>query len=94
MKQMRSRFRFLTLLLICGFLLTLALCTANLLKTAGIPLPRLPSPGVSPAPSPVATEAGETGVPASPGPEETLPPETVSPGTDNLTQTEYNLFGL
>ena len=32
MKQMRSRFRFLTLLLVCGFLLTLVLCAGSILK--------------------------------------------------------------
>lgn len=100
MKQMRSRFRFLTLLLVCGFLLALVLCAGNLLKTAGISLPRLPSAAVSPSPLP----AGESAEPAPPAPEGTLSPsspltedpamETVSPGTDNLTQTEYNLFGL
>ena len=36
MKQMRSRFRLITLLLVCAFLLTLSLCVGNALKTAGI----------------------------------------------------------
>ena len=36
MKQMRSRFRLITLLLVCAFVLTLSLCVGNALKTAGI----------------------------------------------------------
>ena len=33
MKQMRSRFRLLTLLLACAFLLAVVLCTGHVLKT-------------------------------------------------------------
>ena len=38
MKQMRSRFRLLTLLIVCAFLLTVVLCTGHILKTTGISL--------------------------------------------------------
>ena len=49
MKQMRSRFRLLTLLIVCAFLVTVVLCTGHVLKTAGISLSSLslPLPGIS-----------------------------------------------
>lgn len=95
MKQMRSRFRFITLLLVCGFLLTLAVCTGSALKTAGVSLSSLsalsglpagsgtfPSPSVSPDASP------------SPVPSEMPSDSSVPPETDNSTDQEYNVFGL
>ena len=41
MKQMRSRFRLITLLLVCAFLLVLAVCSGTALKAAGITLDSL-----------------------------------------------------
>ena len=54
MKQMRSRFRLLTLLIVCAFLLTFVLCTGHILKTTGISLSSLslPVPGLSASPDP------------------------------------------
>ena len=58
MKQLRSRFRLISLLLVCAFLLTLAFCTGTALKTAGITLCSLPAlPGI-----------GAAGCPATPRP--------------------------
>ena len=97
MKQMRSRFRFLTLLLVCAFLLTAVLCAGSLLKTAGITLPPLPGTGSGTDIPPAAEETpAETLPPVVP--ETALPeadsPGVDSPGTDNPPETEYNLFGL
>ena len=61
MKQMRSRFRLLTLLLTCAFLLTLILCVGTSLKTAGITLDSLLS-----APSAVMTARPEPSVTPDP----------------------------
>lgn len=96
MKQMRSRFRFITLLLVCGFLLALAVCTGNALKTAGVSLSSLSSlpviGGTSPAPSvfPSSSPAEES----PPVPAETPSAGPVSPATDIFTDPEYNVFGL
>ena len=93
MKQMRSRFRLITLLLACAFLLTLVLCTGSALKSAGVTLDALSGlPGVnailSPEPS---APPGEEPAPASPEP----PADTSElPGTDNPPDSEYNIFGL
>ncbi len=106
MKQMRSRFRLLTLLMACAFLLVLVLCTGNVLKTAGVDLNSLssllPPPGVSVSPSP-SVSPDASGTPdasapldswsvwgSTPAPAETAP----SPGTDNSPDPEYNIFGL
>ena len=97
MKQMRSRFRLLTLLLVCAFFLTAVICAGAVLKTAGVSLdslPRLPFPGGTASPGPSLTpdgpEAGETlSPPPSAGPE-----ETPLPGTDNPPETQYNIYGL
>ena len=100
MKQMRSRFRLLTLLMACAFLLVLVLCTGNVLKTAGIDLNSLssllPQPGASVSPD-ASVSPGESNTQDSwsiwgftPAPAETTP----SPGTDNSPNPEYNLFGL
>ncbi|MBO4470644.1 MAG: hypothetical protein J5841_02725 [Clostridia bacterium] len=104
MKQMRSRFRLLSLLMACAFLLVLVLCTGNVLKTADIDLSSLssllPQPGVSVSPS-VSPDAsvspGTTVSPSSlfdwfntPAPSESVP----APGTDNSPNPEYNLYGL
>ena len=107
MKQMRSRFRLITLLLACAFLLTLVLCTGSVLKATGISLSSLsslpviggtatPDPSVLPDTS-VSPDASPEGSPA-PAPSEAspeaLPEETGIPGTDNSPIPEYNLFGL
>ena len=93
MKQMRSRFRLITLLLTCFFLLTLVLCAGRALKTAGITLDSLPlypvisglsSPDVSVSPA----------VEPTPGPSEPLPDASAFPETDNSPDPEYNIFGL
>jgi len=93
MKQMRSRFRLIGLLLVCAFLLTFVLCAGSVLKTAGFSLSSLPSIPVisgtdSPLPSVTLTED------ASPVPPETTVSESPSPGTDNTPVPEYNVFGL
>ncbi len=96
MKQMRSRFRLITLLLVCGFLLALAVCTGNALKTAGVSLTSLSSlpvlSGTSPAPSvfPSSSPAEES----TPLPAETPSDGSASPATDIFTDPEYNVFGL
>lgn len=100
MKQMRSRFRLITLLLVCAFLLTLSLCVGNALKTAGISFSSISiqsitgvttspginvSPDVSPAEEPTPAPSG---LPADGSP---------LPGTDNSPVPEYNdynVFGL
>ena len=97
MKQMRSRFRLITLILFCVFLLTLVLCTGNVLKTAGITLSSLPSLAgislsVSPEPSPSPDISAE-GPSASVQPEPT-PAGNGFPGTDNFPEQEYNTTGL
>jgi len=100
MKQMRSRFRLITLLLVCAFLLALSLCVGNTLKTAGISFSSIsiqsitgvtssPEVSVSPAVSP----AGESTPEPSALPADSSP----LPGTDNLPVQEYNdynVFGL
>ena len=101
MKQMRSRFRLLTLLLVCAFLVTLTVCTGAVLKTAGITLSSLLS--ASPCTGTV-TENPSASPETSPGMEITpAPSDGVSapasildlfPGTDNSPDPEYNVFGL
>ena len=100
MKQMRSRFRLLTLLLACAFFLVLVLCAGNALRTAGFSLDSLSSlpfvrVSASPEPSPAssATVVPENTEP-SPDPSEVSPTESVSPGTDNIPDPQYNTFGL
>ena len=92
MKLMRSRFRLISLMLTCVFLLTAVICVASVLKQAGISLPsarRLLSPTDSPSPEPPPAE------------EETTPALPESTGDGNLTEeatiqpdSEYNIFGL
>ncbi len=101
MKQMRSRFRLITLLLVCAFLLTLVLSTGNVLKSAGITLPSLSSlPGVSASPdpsvSPDITSSPEASpdMESTPAPAENLPSESILQETDITPVPEYNIFGL
>ena len=97
MKQMRSRFRLLTLLLACAFFLVLVLCAGKVLRTVGISLDSLSSlpfvrVSASPEPSP-AMDIPENAEP-SPEPSVASPAESVSPGTDNIPDPQYNTFGL
>ena len=96
MKQMRSRFRLLTLLLVCAFLLTVVLCAGSVLRTAGITFASLSSLTVV-----SQTAPPDSSVPPdhSPDPAPTTLPENTSPGntlpgTDNSPDPEYNVFGL
>ena len=97
MKQMRSRFRLITLLLVCAFLLTLVLCTGTVLKAAGVmlnSLTSLPFIGTAASPAPSASSDPAPDVEFTPAPSE-LPSEDPSlPGTDNSPVPEYNVFGL
>ena len=97
MKQMRSRFRLITLLLVCAFLLTTVLCAGSVLKTAGITLSSLSS---LPVLSPVAVPES-SGTPdlfpdseSTPDPSGSPSAEPTFPGTDNPPSPEYNVFGL
>ena len=102
MKQMRSRFRLITLLLVCAFLLTLALCGGTVLRTAGVSLSSLSSlPFIAHTPAPDASVSPETSSspesPVSPAPSDspqTIPAGTPGPGADNSPNPEYNVFGL
>ena len=98
MKQMRSRFRLITLLLVCAFLLTLVLCAGKALKVAGVTLSSVssgvvsvmdkmnPETSVSPEPSPAAE--------STPGAPESVSPDPALPGTDNSVDLEYDISGL
>ena len=101
MKQLRSRFRLISLLLVCAFLLTVGVCAGSALKAAGISLSSLPvlpvigsfpspDPSVSPEGSPESSP-GELPTPAAP---EASPAESVLPGTDISPEPEYNIYGL
>ena len=97
MKQMRSRFRLITLLLVCAFVLTLAVCTGTVLKASGFTLaslPRLPVIGATPSPGPsVSPDASPAGEP-TPAPSEAPSEGSELPGTDISPDPEYNIFGL
>ena len=92
MKLMRSRFRLISLLLACVFILTAVLCAASVMKQSGVSLPSvqkvLPASG-SPPPEASPADAAETPVPPEPSPD-----ADETPGTDNSPVSEYNLFGL
>ena len=92
MKLMRSRFRLISLLLICIFLLTAVICAASVMKQAGVTFSSLqqalPESGT---PSLDSSSADEKTTPA---PSESSPVEAETPGTDNFPVSEYNLFGL
>lgn len=100
MKQMRSRFRLITLLLVCAFLLTLSLCTGRALKEAGISFSSLSFPsitGITSSPDPSASLEDSAPASSSPIMTEMLPVESVIPGTDNSPVPVYNnyeVFGL
>ena len=102
MKQMRSRFRLLTLLLVCAFLLTVVLCAGSVFREAGVTLSSLlpgpsslpgvlsPAPSVSPDASPETSPDAET----TPSPSDAVSSPDPVPGTDNSPNPEYNIFGL
>ena len=97
MKQMRSRFRLVTLLLVCAFLLTLVLCTGRALKAADIDLSSPPDPksvidSILPE-STVSPEASPAEDPV-PSPSGMLPEQSAAPGTDILPVSEYDITGL
>lgn len=96
MKQMRSRFRLLTLLLVCAFFLVFVVCAGNVLRNAGVSLSSLsalPLVGVSASPEavlPSDTSSAETPADsATPSPDKNGLPET-----DNTTDSQYNIVGL
>ncbi len=100
MKQMRSRFRLITFLLVCAFLLALAMCARAVMNSAGIGLPSVSDmvsgvvsalPGSSASPG----EAGaEETTPAPSGLPSEAPSGETFPGTDNTPIPEYNVYGL
>ena len=97
MKQMRSRFRLITLLLACAFLLALVLCTGSVLKEAGITLfslPSLPFIGGSSSPVPSVSPDSSPDTALTPQPAGTIPSGNVLPETDNTPDPEYNVEGL
>ena len=100
MKQMRSRFRLITLLLVCAFLLTLALCAGNTLKTVGVSFSSLSVQSIiGVTSSPDASVLPEVSPADEPNPSPSDLPEDESPlsGTDNSPVPEYNdynVFGL
>ena len=90
MKQTRSRFRLITLLTACVFLLTAVFCVVSALRSAGI---SVPLPGIKPAPTAASS-------PEAPSPAETdalITPPSDSPADPEMTTApdqEYNRFGL
>ena len=98
MKQMRSRFRLITLLLVCAFLLVLAVCTGTALKTAGITLDSLasslPAIGATPSPDPSVSPDESPDAGFTPAPSVLPALESGFPETDNTPDPEYNVFGL
>ena len=97
MKQMRSRFRLLTLLLACAFFLAFVLCTGRILRAAGFSLESLPSLqliSVSASPDPAASQDSTGNPGTTPAPKEAVPSENGLPGTDNTPGSEYNIIGL
>lgn len=97
MKQLRSRFRLISLLLVCAFLLTLAFCTGTALKTAGITLSSLPAlPGIGAAGSPEPSVSADTspGESPTPAPSEAAPEDSALPDTDISPEPDYNVYGL
>ena len=98
MKQMRSRFRLVSLLLVCAFLLTAALCAGTVLRTAGISLTSLTSlPVINRlASSPVPSASPSVSPEGEPTPAPSDPLVTVSPEPENdiSPNPEYNVYGL
>lgn len=91
MKLMRSRFRLITLLLACVFLLTAVVCTASVLKQTGVTVPAVQQ----------ILPASESPSETSPAREETAPEPSGNPDNENNSEetdiqpdSEYNIFGL
>ena len=92
MKLMRSRFRLISLLLVCAFLLTVICCAASGLKRAGIDIRSLTNaqPSVSPA-----AETSSSPVPSGETPSDESPQaENNTDGATPNPESEYNVFGL
>lgn len=97
MKQMRSRFRLITLLLVCAFVLTLAVCAGSVLKESGVTLaslPKLPLIGSTPSPDPSVSPDVTPAEDPTPAPSEAPSDGSELPETDNSPDPEYNVFGL
>ena len=98
MKQMRSRFRFLALALVCAFLLTFTVCAVTVLKLSGFSLSSLKTslPVIGTAAPPVSADSVEppSDEPPTPSPSGPVTDEKTTPGTDNSPEPEYNIFGL
>ena len=97
MKQMRSRFRLITLLLVCAFLLTLSLCAGNALKTAGISFASLSIhsvTGVTASPDVSAVPDVSPADEPTPAPSGISEDESPLPGTDNSPVPEYNNYNV
>ena len=92
MKLMRSRFRLISLLLTCVFLLTAVICTVAVLKQAGVSVPAVQqvlteSESSSPEPSPPDGKM-------TPEPPEVAEDENIPEETTIQPDSEYNIFGL
>ena len=92
MKLMRSRFRLIALLLACVILLTAAVCTASVLKQAGVTVPAVQQ--VLPVSGSPLPETSPADVEATPEPSVTPEDENTSEETDIQPDSEYNIFGL
>ena len=91
MKIMRSRFRLISLLLTCVFLLTAVVCAVTALKQAGVALPSVQQVlQASDSPPPEASPSAEESTPAPDpsGDENDSEEATIQP------DSEYNIFGL
>ena len=97
MKQMRSRFRLITLLITCSFLIVFSVCTAKVLKLTGVTLPSLSSlPLIGGSVSSDSSASPEIAAEDTPAPAvpDTSPEESVVPETPGSPAPEYNTFGL
>ena len=100
MKQMRSRFRLITLLLVCAFLLTVSLCVGNALKEAGISFSSISIQSITGVTASPETSVSPDVSPAeepTPAPSDLPADGSPLPGTDNSPLPEYNdynVFGL
>ena len=92
MKLMRSRFRLIALLLACVILLTAVVCTASVLKQAGVTVPAMQQ--ILPASESPSPETSPAGVESTPEPSGTPGDENASEETDIQPDSEYNIFGL
>ena len=94
MKQMRSRFRLITLLMTFALLLALVICAGRILKAAGI---TLDTASVFQAVNGTTTPDLSSASPAletTPAPPDSSPDGSSFPETDISPDPEYNVFGL